>query len=89
MRVINFSPGPAALPLEVLELARDEITDWRGSGVSVMEMSHRGTEFKEIAATAEADLRTLLQVPDNYRVLFLQGGATLRHPGPPKDPEDD
>ena len=76
MRVFNFSPGPAALPLEVLEQARDELPDWHGSGMSVMEMSHRGKAFVAIAAQAEADLRELLGIPAGYRVLFLQGGAT-------------
>ena len=75
MRAINFSPGPAALPLAVLEQARDELTDWRGTGMSVMEMSHRGKEFIAIHAQAEADLRELLGVPGNYKVLFMQGGA--------------
>lgn len=82
-RVYNFSAGPAALPLDVLEQARQELTDWRGRGMSVMEMSHRGKEFKEIAETAEADLRSLLAVPDDYRVLFLQGGATLQFAAAP------
>ncbi|MGD8709051.1 MAG: 3-phosphoserine/phosphohydroxythreonine transaminase [Ectothiorhodospiraceae bacterium] len=75
-RVYNFSAGPAALPEEVLQQAREEMLDWRGCGMSVMEMSHRGKEFVSIASEAEADLRGLLNVPDNYRVLFLQGGAT-------------
>jgi len=75
-RVYNFSAGPAALPLEVLETARSELTDWHGCGMSVMELSHRGKEFVSVAQQAEADLRTLLGIPDNYRVLFLQGGAT-------------
>jgi phosphoserine aminotransferase len=75
-RVINFSAGPAAIPLPVLERARDELCDWRGSGMSVMEMSHRGKEFVGIAERAEADLRRLLDIPAGYRVLFLQGGAT-------------
>ena len=78
MRVFNFSPGPAVLPLEVLEQAREELLDWHGSGMSVMEMSHRGREFIAIAADAEKDLRQLLAVPDNYKVLFLAGGATLQ-----------
>jgi phosphoserine aminotransferase len=78
VRVYNFSPGPAALPLEVLEQARAELTDWRGSGMSVMEVSHRGKAFLACAAEAEADLRELLAVPSNYRVLFMQGGATLQ-----------
>lgn len=75
-RVWNFSAGPAALPLEVLEQAAAELADWHGSGMSVMEMSHRGKEFGEILAAAEADLRDLLVIPANYKVLFLQGGAT-------------
>ena len=76
-RVWNFSAGPAALPREVLEQVRDEMLDWHGSGMSVMEMSHRGKEYGSIIAAAEADLRTLMGIPDHYRVLFLQGGATL------------
>jgi phosphoserine aminotransferase len=76
-RVWNFSAGPAALPLAVLEQVRDEMLDWHGSGVSVMEMSHRGKDYASIIASAEADLRSLMAIPDNYRVLFLQGGATL------------
>ena len=75
-RVYNFSAGPAALPEEVLQQARDEMLDWQGSGMSVMEMSHRGKAFMSIAAQAEADLRELLAIPENYKVLFLQGGAT-------------
>ena len=75
-RIYNFSAGPAVLPREVLEQARDELLDWRGSGMSVMEMSHRGKEFMEIAARAEADLRELLGIPAGYKILFLQGGAT-------------
>ncbi len=75
-RVYNFSAGPAALPEEVLAQARDELLDWHGSGMSVMEMSHRGKEFMSIAAEAEADLRELMAVPSNYKVLFLQGGAS-------------
>ena len=74
-RVFNFSAGPAALPEEVLRQARDEMLDWHGSGMSVMEMSHRGVEFIAIADQAEADLRELLAIPADYRVLFLQGGA--------------
>ncbi|MEQ8485429.1 MAG: 3-phosphoserine/phosphohydroxythreonine transaminase [Pseudomonadales bacterium] len=77
-RVFNFSAGPAALPLEVLETARDELLDYRGSGMSVMEMSHRSKEFIAIAEQAEADLIELLGVPDDYKVLFLQGGATTQ-----------
>ena len=75
MRVFNFSAGPAVLPEEVLRQAAAEMLDWRGSGMSVMEMSHRGKEFIGIARKAEADLRTLLAIPDDYKVLFLQGGA--------------
>lgn len=77
-RVYNFSAGPAMLPTEVIERAQAEMLDWRGSGMSVMEMSHRGKEFMEIATTAEADLRELMSIPDNYKVLFLQGGATTQ-----------
>ncbi len=75
-RVYNFSAGPAALPEEVLKQAQEEMLDWHGSGMSVMEMSHRGKEFMSIAAQAEADLRELMAIPDNYKVLFLQGGAS-------------
>jgi phosphoserine aminotransferase len=77
-RVYNFSPGPAVLPEEVLSQARDELLDWHGSGVSVMEMSHRGKEFIAIAQKAEADLRELLSIPANYKILFLQGGASAQ-----------
>jgi phosphoserine aminotransferase len=76
-RVFNFSAGPAVLPEEVLEQAASEMLDWHGSGMSVMEMSHRGKEFIAIAAQAEKDLRDLLEVPPSYKVLFLQGGARL------------
>ncbi|MEW5802809.1 MAG: 3-phosphoserine/phosphohydroxythreonine transaminase [bacterium] len=75
-RVYNFSAGPAVLPEEVLKRAGEEMLDWHGSGMSVMEMSHRGKEFIAIAAQAEADLRSLINVPPNYKILFLQGGAT-------------
>jgi len=75
-RVWNFSAGPAALPQAVLERAQRELLDWNGSGASVMELSHRGKRFMEIAALAEADLRELLAIPADYAVLFLQGGAT-------------
>lgn len=75
MRVFNFSPGPAVLPEEVLKKAAAEMLDWHDSGMSVMEMSHRGKEFMAIAAKAEADLRRLLAVPASHKVLFLQGGA--------------
>jgi phosphoserine aminotransferase len=77
-RVYNFSPGPAMLPEAVLLRAQEELLDWQGSGMSVMEVSHRGTAFIELAARSEKRLRGLLQVPDNYKVLFLQGGATLQ-----------
>ena len=77
-RIFNFSAGPAMLPAEVLSRAGDEMLDWRGSGMGVMEMSHRGKEFMGIAAEAEADLRALLSIPKSYKVLFLQGGATLQ-----------
>jgi phosphoserine aminotransferase len=77
-RVYNFSAGPAMLPEAVLAQARDEMLDWRGSGMCVAEMSHRGKEFMSIAAEAEADLRELLAIPANYKVLFLQGGASLQ-----------
>lgn len=74
-QIFNFSAGPAVLPKEVLAQARDEMMDWHDSGMSVMEMSHRGKEFMSIAAEAEADLRELMNIPCNYKVLFLQGGA--------------
>ncbi|SDY10707.1 phosphoserine aminotransferase apoenzyme [Allochromatium warmingii] len=77
-RVYNFSAGPAMLPEAVLNQARDEMLDWRGSGMCVAEMSHRGKEFMAIAAEAEADVRELLAIPANYKVLFLQGGASLQ-----------
>ncbi len=75
-RVFNFSAGPAMLPDEVMKKAASEMTDWDGSGMSVMEMSHRGREFISIAEKAEADLREILNIPANYKVLFLQGGAS-------------
>jgi phosphoserine aminotransferase len=75
VKVFNFSAGPAVLPREVLERAAAEMFDWHGSGMSVMEMSHRGPEFISIAAKAEADLRALMAIPGDYAVLFLQGGA--------------
>ena len=74
--IYNFSAGPAVLPRAVLEQARDELLDWHGTGMSVMEMSHRSKEYLSIAEQAEADLRELLAIPEHYRVLFLQGGAT-------------
>ena len=75
-RVYNFSAGPAVLPEEVLKEAADEMMDYRGCGMSVMEMSHRSKMFETIINEAEADLRDLMGIPDNYRVLFLQGGAS-------------
>jgi phosphoserine aminotransferase len=78
MHVWNFGSGPAMLVPEVLEKARSELVDWHGMGMSVMEMSHRGKEFVAIASQAEADLRALLSIPANYKVLFLQGGATAQ-----------
>jgi phosphoserine aminotransferase len=77
-RVYNFSPGPAMLPEAVLRRAQAELLDWQDSGMSVMEVSHRGTAFIEFAAQSEKNLRELLGVPDHYKVLFLQGGATLQ-----------
>jgi len=74
--IFNFSAGPAVLPKEVLRQARDEMLDWHGSGMSVMEMSHRSKEFMTIAEKTESDLRELLGIPSNYNVLFLQGGAS-------------
>ncbi len=75
-RVYNFSAGPAVLPEEVLREAADEMLDYRGTGMSVMEMSHRSKAFAGIIEEAEADIRELMQIPDNYKVLFLQGGAS-------------
>ncbi|WP_297326052.1 3-phosphoserine/phosphohydroxythreonine transaminase [Nitrosomonas sp.] len=75
-QIYNFSAGPAVLPKEVLQQARDEMLDWHGSGMSVMEMSHRGKEFMSIAEKTENDLRELVGIPQNYKVLFLQGGAS-------------
>jgi len=77
-RVFNFSAGPAALPLEVLQQAQAELVNWHGCGMSVMEMSHRGKEYMSIQADAEADLRELMGIPANYKVLFLQGGASMQ-----------
>ena len=76
-RVYNFSAGPATMPVEVLEEIRDEMLNYKGSGMCVMEMSHRSKVFQQIIDEAEADLRTLMGIPDNYKVLFIQGGATL------------
>lgn len=77
-RIFNFSAGPSALPEDVLKQAQSEMLDWRGSGMSVMEMSHRGKQFSQIAAELEADLRLLINIPQNYHVLFLQGGASAQ-----------
>jgi len=82
-RVFNFGSGPAAMPVEVLEKAKWELVNWHDAGMSVMEMSHRGEEFVRIAAEAEADLRKLLAIPAGYKVLFLQGGATMHFSGVP------
>ncbi len=76
-RAYNFNPGPGALPLEVLQQAQAELLDFKGTGMSVMEISHRSKEFEAVIQTAEADLRELLGIPSNYKVMFLQGGATL------------
>ncbi len=77
-RVYNFSAGPSMLPLEVMELAAEQLTNYNGCGMSVMEMSHRSREFEEILHSAESNLREIMNIPDNYKVLFLQGGATLQ-----------
>ncbi|MFM9836582.1 MAG: 3-phosphoserine/phosphohydroxythreonine transaminase [Methylophilaceae bacterium] len=77
-QIYNFSAGPAVLPKDVLTQVQAELLDWHGSGMSVMEMSHRGKEFMQIAAEAEADLRELLAIPTNYKVLFLQGGGSAQ-----------
>ena len=78
IRIWNFSAGPAALPEAALSKAQEELLDWHGAGASVMEMSHRGKCFTEVIREAEADLRDLIAIPENYKVLFLQGGATLQ-----------
>lgn len=77
-RVFNFSAGPSMLPLEVMEIVAEQLTNYKGCGMSVMEMSHRSKEFAEIIHTAESNLREIMKIPDNYKVLFLQGGATLQ-----------
>jgi phosphoserine aminotransferase len=77
-RVYNFNPGPGVLPLDVLKEAQAELLDFKGTGMSVMEISHRSKEFESVIQTAEADLRELLGIPSNYKVMFLQGGATLQ-----------
>jgi phosphoserine aminotransferase len=83
VRVFNFAAGPATLPLEVLEQAQSELTDWGGSGMSVMEVSHRSKAFKGVATELEASLRELLAVPSGYKVIFLQGGASAQFAGIP------
>ena len=82
-RIFNFGAGPATMPVEVLEKAKWELVNWHEAGMSVMEMSHRGKEFTRIAAEAEADLRRLASIPASYKVLFLQGGATMQFAGVP------
>ena len=77
-RAHNFCAGPAALPLAVLERAQQELLDWAGSGASVMEVSHHSSEFVSVAERAESSLRRLLNISDDYAVLFLQGGASLQ-----------
>lgn len=77
-RVFNFSAGPCTLPVEVLEEAREDLLNYKGVGMSVMEMSHRSKAYEEIIHAAEADLRSLLSVPENYKILFLQGGASMQ-----------
>ena len=77
-RVYNFSAGPAVMPEEVLREAADEMLDYQGTGMSVMEMSHRSKAFEKIINEAEQDLRDLMQIPDNYKVLFMQGEMCIR-----------
>ena len=77
-RSYNFSAGPATMPVPVLEEIRDEMLNYRGSGMSVMEMSHRSKMYQEIFDNAVADLRKLMNIPENYKILFIQGGATLQ-----------
>ncbi len=77
-RVPNFSAGPATIPTAVLSRAQEELLDWQGRGMSVMEVSHRSKEYIAITEKAEAKLRSLMDIPDNYKVLFLQGGASLQ-----------
>ena len=84
-RVYNFSAGPAVLPEEVLKEAAEEMLDYRGTGMSVMEMSHRSKAFETIIEEAEQDLRDLMNIPDNYKVLFLQGGAHLQFSAIPQN----
>ncbi len=88
-RVYNFSAGPAVLPEEVLKEAAEEMLDYRGCGMSVMEMSHRSKMFDDIIKTAEADLRELMNIPDNYKVLFLQGGASQQFSAHPYESDEE
>ena len=81
--IYNFSAGPCCLPKEVLKIAHEEMYDWHGSGISVMEMSHRSKWFEEIIKKTEEDLRKLMSIPDNFKVLFFQGGASLQFCGIP------
>lgn len=82
-QVFNFSSGPAMLPAEVLKLAQQELRDWHGLGTSVMEISHRGKEFIQVAEEAEQDFRDLLNIPSNYKVLFCHGGGRGQFAGVP------
>src|SRR5215468_4419130 len=84
-RVFNFNAGPAALPLAVLERIREELLDWRGTGMSVMEMSHRSPEFESINVAAEAGLRKHLAIPEEYAVIFGQGGGSMQFTMAPKN----
>ena len=77
-RIVNFSAGPSTIAKDVLETAQKELLNWRNSGLSVMEMSHRSKEFQEIRNDAESTLRRIYNIPNNYSVLFLQGGASLQ-----------
>ena len=77
-RIYNFSAGPSMLPVEVLESARDNMLNYEGSGMSVMEMSHRSKVYDDIIVKAEAQMRKVMNIPDNYKVIFMQGGATLQ-----------
>ncbi|MBW8809841.1 MAG: aminotransferase class V-fold PLP-dependent enzyme, partial [Lysobacter sp.] len=77
-RAFNFSAGPATLPESVLLQAQSELLEWNNAGASIVELSHRGPEFIQVAAEAERNLRTLMSIPDDYAVLFLQGGATAQ-----------
>ena len=88
-RTYNFSAGPAMMPEPVLEEIRDEMMNYRGSGMCVMEMSHRSKVFQQIIDEADADLRDLMGIPDNYKVLFIQGGATLQFAMVPMEPDEE